>query len=466
MDSDFVPNARPKRILVIGGGASGLVTLRNLRERGDFDDVQLVERRDDVGGVWYLHDGHWPSPAYPGLIGNVLPEFLSFSAFPPFPEPSSTDVGQPFPSLAETHAYLRSFAAPLLASGAIRLNTEVLAVEELPERAGWRVHMRRGSETIEETWDAVVVAVAFYDHPVYPQTPGLSRLQELGLAHHAQRWRGPRGYESQRVLVIGNANSGNDIAAQLAPVASSVYQSIRRPNFPGFPSLADPRITRVAPVMQYLTREDSATGKHVVDARLTDGTVITDLDSVLFGTGYCPCPDFVRILSPSSHSLQPLVLSSSPSPSTPTIPRLHRYTLYVPNPSLAFVGTAFASYTPFTVADMCSTWLALAWSADGGITYPTSLQALLAFEASRVEAVEAGRVEAAGGGEPSALIAYGVLGPFEEEFAAGLREEVVRVRPEMGDVLPVWSPERTEVREAMFGVKRRALELAAAQVAG
>ncbi|KAJ6576109.1 hypothetical protein DFH09DRAFT_1150433 [Mycena vulgaris] len=24
----------------------------------------------------------WPSPAYPGLIGDVLPEFISFSGFP------------------------------------------------------------------------------------------------------------------------------------------------------------------------------------------------------------------------------------------------------------------------------------------------------------------------------------------------------------------------------------------------
>jgi cation diffusion facilitator CzcD-associated flavoprotein CzcO len=42
----------PKRILVIGGGVCGLVTLRNLIERGSFDRVELVERRDDVGGVW------------------------------------------------------------------------------------------------------------------------------------------------------------------------------------------------------------------------------------------------------------------------------------------------------------------------------------------------------------------------------------------------------------------------------
>lgn len=41
-----------RRVLVIGGGPCGLVTLRNLLERAAFDDVQLVERRDNIGGVW------------------------------------------------------------------------------------------------------------------------------------------------------------------------------------------------------------------------------------------------------------------------------------------------------------------------------------------------------------------------------------------------------------------------------
>lgn len=44
--------ANPRRVLIIGGGPCGLVTLRNLLERGEFDDVQLVERRDNIGGVW------------------------------------------------------------------------------------------------------------------------------------------------------------------------------------------------------------------------------------------------------------------------------------------------------------------------------------------------------------------------------------------------------------------------------
>ncbi|KAJ7362316.1 hypothetical protein DFH08DRAFT_731696 [Mycena albidolilacea] len=480
-DTANIPNVRPKRILIIGGGASGLVTLRNLLDRGEFDDVQLVERRDDVGGVWYLDDDpnapnerpisaapRWPSPAYPGLIGNVLPEFLSFSAFLPFPEPSSTAAGQPFPSLSETHAYLRAFAAPLLSQGLIRLSTEVCAVEELGEQAGWHVRMRRWAgdekaEEVKETWDAVVVATAFYDHLVFPETPGIAQLRELGLAQHAQSWRVPDGYEGKRILVIGNANSGNDISAQLAPVAGAVFQSIRRPNFPGFPSLPDSRIARVAPVKEYVVREGS-----VVDAHLTDGTVISDLDGVLFGTGYHPFPDFVRVLDANTQVLVPFVTANT---SPPRVPDLHRYVLYARNPTLAFVGTAVASYTPFTIADISSTWLALAWT--GAIAYPTALDGLLAFERERLAAVVAGRIEMEaaftdstsgdserGKTEGSSLVAYGVLGPFEEEYAGGLRAEVVQARPELDSVLPVWNPERTAVREAMFDKKRAALELA------
>ncbi|KAJ7488166.1 hypothetical protein FB451DRAFT_1126537 [Mycena latifolia] len=500
-ESEQIPNARPKRVLVIGGGASGLVALRNLRERGDFDEVQLVERRDDVGGVWYLDDEtkpgpRWPSPAYPGLIGNVLPEFLSFSAFPAFPDPPSTAAEQPFPSLTETHAYLRAFAAPLRAAGAIRLGVEVRSVEELPARTGWRVRMRRWGadgdggaaepEELEETWDAVVLAVAFYDHPVFPSTPGIALLHEHRLARHAQTWRGPRGYEGKRVLVIGNANSSNDICAQLAPRARAVYQSVRRPNFPGFPSLPDARIQRVAPVAEYTVRAredgDGADGEdgeergsaHVADARLADGRVLRGLDVVLFGTGYRPIPDFVRVRAPPfAPSPPPSPSPSTPSSSPPTsaapalvpltaptrVPSLFRYTLYAPNPALALVGTAFAAYTPFTLADVCSTWLALAWA--GAVAYPTALPELLAFERERMDAVAAARSAApTAEGEPSALVSYAVLDTYEAPFAALLRSECVRARPELGGVLPVWSAERTEVRRAMYAVKRRALEVA------
>jgi hypothetical protein len=69
----------------------------------------------------------WPSPAYSGLTGNVLPRFLSFSGNP-FPAPSSAPK-QPFPDLVQTQAYLLEFSRPLRAS--IRLNIEVVGVDEI-----------------------------------------------------------------------------------------------------------------------------------------------------------------------------------------------------------------------------------------------------------------------------------------------------------------------------------------------
>ena len=53
--TDTLVLPRPKRVLIVGGGPSGLITLRNLSERGKFDEIKLVERRDDVGGVWCVH---------------------------------------------------------------------------------------------------------------------------------------------------------------------------------------------------------------------------------------------------------------------------------------------------------------------------------------------------------------------------------------------------------------------------
>lgn len=196
----------PRSVLIIGGGPVGLVTLRNFLERGDFEKVELVERRDDIGGVWYLDspkdDGRtrWPSPAYPGLMGNVLPRFLSFSGLPFPPPPSSPD--QPFPSLLQTYEYLRKFAEPLFKTGKIRLNTEVARVEELKEGAGWKVDLkyRKDGSSVEElaeVWDAVIIATAYYDNPTWPDTEGLDEARQKGIAKHAKVWDGPIGFEGK-----------------------------------------------------------------------------------------------------------------------------------------------------------------------------------------------------------------------------------------------------------------------------
>lgn len=68
---------------------------------------------------------------------------------------------------------------------------EVTRVEEVVSGKGWTVSVRdwnKGGEEREELWDAVVLAVGWYDYPVWPDTPGLNTLQAKGLARHAKTY--------------------------------------------------------------------------------------------------------------------------------------------------------------------------------------------------------------------------------------------------------------------------------------
>lgn len=133
------------------------------------------------------------------MIGNVLPEFLTFSGNP-FPIPPRPD--QSFPTLRETYDYLKDFSRPLFDQGKIRLNHEVVSVEEVDDRkgGGWKVTMKDwsggGIEKVE-SWDAVVVATGWYDNPYFPIVDGFETIMKAGKARHAISWTGPGGYEGK-----------------------------------------------------------------------------------------------------------------------------------------------------------------------------------------------------------------------------------------------------------------------------
>lgn len=249
------------------------------------------------------------------------------------------------------------------------------------------------------------------------------------------------------MLVIGNANSSNDMAAQLSTISDGpVYQSIRRPAFPGFPSLASDRIKMVAPVARYIPKD---VGKF--DALLADGTILSELDYVHCGTGYKPLPAFIHVLDEDEINHIPF---TSDEVYPYRVPTLHRLAMYARNPSLAFIGAPMV-YTPFTVADVVSTWLALAWRRE--VAYPDSQEGRLAFERERLSKIAKMRSEMK---DPTSFLSFSIMAADEQEYAAGFREDVVKARPELDSVLPIWNDERTEAREAMFKTKYHALNYA------
>ena len=51
----------------------------------------------------------------------------------------------------------------------------------------------RGADSgkeVEESWDAVVVAIEGHNNPVWPETDRLEEVRRRGLARHAKWWQG------------------------------------------------------------------------------------------------------------------------------------------------------------------------------------------------------------------------------------------------------------------------------------
>ena len=225
--------------------------------------------------------------------------------------------------------------------------------------------------------------------------------------------------------------------------------------------------------------ENDAQKTPKITAHLKDGSIIEDLDKVYVGTGYYPFPDFVKVVyRPQLHSDPGYAYTStSPDASPPPpassegqdhrhvpvvtpqtrprrIPHLHRLSIYGPNPSLAFVGSVM-TYTPFLTADIVSTYVALVFNRR--LPIPSSTWERLAYERNRLETI---RLRLVGMEDPTSFITYSVMAVDEGPYGRELRDDVVKVVPELDGSLPVWNEETTNARENMFKAKIEALKWA------
>ena len=200
------------RIAVIGAGPAGLTSAKQALASGH--DVVVFEAAGDVGGIW--------NPASGGAYDSVRMQSSRLS-FPFSDHPPTADT--PFPTLAEVHAYLRSYAERFEVLPRVRFRHRVDDVARTAE--GWRVTAvtddgRRASEPA----DAVMVASGELWEPRLPDR--LPRPDSGVRVLHPKSYRGPGALAGDRVLVVGGGVSGADIASELAGVAASVDWSVRR----------------------------------------------------------------------------------------------------------------------------------------------------------------------------------------------------------------------------------------------
>lgn len=177
--------------VVIGGGQAGLAAGYHLKQR----DVPFVilDANRRVGDAWR---NRWDSlrlftPArYSGLPGMAVPG-----------SPSS------YPSKDDMADYLENYAEHFELP--VRLGVEV----ERLGRGGDRFEVEYGDGSLLAR--NVIVATGPYHHPRIPEFA--SELDEGVRQLHSSEYRRPDHIRDGRVLVVGAANSGAEIALDLAP---------------------------------------------------------------------------------------------------------------------------------------------------------------------------------------------------------------------------------------------------------
>ncbi|ODQ78796.1 hypothetical protein BABINDRAFT_162476 [Babjeviella inositovora NRRL Y-12698] len=372
-----IPRGQVRRVAIIGGGASGAVTLDAFIKERAFDEIHLFERRSVAGGVWVLDEhidqkqivgrvapGAKPevldpplpipvlqegqslvktpssqfrfreTPSYEGIRTNIPEVFMTYSD-----RPRWSHLDQPEVDTLTTRDVVQSYVADYINKNEGDKTHEIFyntTVEKLTKKGlKYELDIRTevpGSDF--ETWkkstyDAVVVATGHYSIPKIPDVPGLQKVYERfpEKLEHAKFYRNLDKYHNKKVLLIGSRASGVDLGHQISKVSSQVTvstRSLERSILQPTPS----SLFQIKPIIErYSVVEDRIT------AHFSDGTVLEDPDYIIYGTGYYFSYPFLKQQYPDFVA----------QPSNEYLPFSFQHTFYVHDPLIATVGVPIDS---------------------------------------------------------------------------------------------------------------------------
>ena len=245
------------RVAIVGAGFSGLAAAIRLKRDG-IDDLVVLERAADVGGVWRDN-------TYPGCACDVQSHLYSFS-FAPNPDWTHAYGLQP-----EILEYLRASARRFGVLPHLRLEHEVLRAAW--QGARWRVETTRGWLTA----DVLIAANGGLSDPALPRIPGIERF--AGPAFHSARWRHDVELDGRRVAVIGTGASAIQIVPAIQPRVARLLVFQRTPpwvlpraNHPISPLAR--RIYRALPVTQRIVRAAIQAAREALLLGFSEGPIM------------------------------------------------------------------------------------------------------------------------------------------------------------------------------------------------
>jgi cation diffusion facilitator CzcD-associated flavoprotein CzcO len=359
-------------IAVIGAGAAGLVTARELQRAGF--RVTIFEQTATVAGVWAYTPETEADPLgqrgerihsslYASLRTNLPRDLMAYTDYPFDTAGGGHDDWPRFPGHACVREYLERFARDSGVLAYVRLNARVARIQP-DARDGWSLLVIAGASEQRLRFDAVAVCSGHYSAPRVPHLAGAGEFP--GEQLHSHNYREPSRYRDRRVALLGTAASGLDLSREIATVAAEVYWCGAL-----FDELADAARSagklRRMPGIEALQPDGRL--------RLRDGTVTEPVDALIYCTGYLYRYPFIApsLISVDDNWVQPL----------------YRDILHVDYRTLAFIGIPFR-VVPFPLFEMQARWFARL--LDGAFALPSS-SALRADTAASIEALRASGVK-------------------------------------------------------------------------
>ena len=190
-------------VTIIGAGFGGLGTAIELKRAG-YTDVTILERADDVGGVWRDN-------TYPNAACDVPSSLYSWS-FAPNP-------GWPhrYSRQDEIHAYIRRTAREQGVLDLVRTGVEVTSASYDESARAWHLTTADG-ENIDT--DVLISAVGQLSRPAIPDLPGISSFE--GPAFHSAQWDHSVDLKGKRIAVLGTGASAIQFVPGIQPDAAHV----------------------------------------------------------------------------------------------------------------------------------------------------------------------------------------------------------------------------------------------------
>jgi cation diffusion facilitator CzcD-associated flavoprotein CzcO len=189
--------SRPVSVAIVGAGFGGVAAAVRLKQEG-VEDLTVLERGDDVGGVWRAN-------TYPGAACDVPSHLYSLSFAP------NAGWSRRFSPQAEIQAYLRDVVERFDVRRHIRFGADVERAIYDEQADRWRLALKDGAE-LEA--DVLITACGQLSHPQVPAVAGLDRF--AGEQFHSAAWNHEHDLAGRRVAVLGTGASAIQFVPAIA----------------------------------------------------------------------------------------------------------------------------------------------------------------------------------------------------------------------------------------------------------